>query len=62
MIYQSQIMALKFITLYLILQHFLVDAKVSIGVKVVVFAVKDNLSSPHSKLWCQGCTNYRGVE
>ena len=36
-------MPLKFITLYLILQHFLVDAKVSIGVKVVVFAVKDNL-------------------
>ena len=55
-------MALKFITLYLILQHFLVDAKVSIGVKVVVFAVKDNLSSPHSKLYCQECTIYKGVE
>ena len=45
-------MVLKFITLYLILQHFLVDAKVGIGVKVVVFAVKDNLSSLHPKRWC----------
>ena len=34
-------------TLHLILQHFLVDAEVGIGVKVVIFAAENVLSSAH---------------
>ena len=36
-------------TTHLILQHFLVDAEVGIGVKVVVFAAKNVLCSSNSK-------------